>query len=359
MQKTKRIQFIDTAKFLGLLFVVFMHGYQEGRFLGFIHSFIIPLFFFLNGMTMKLDNISFGDYLAKKVKGFVIPTVTLGIIAVLFDAGVRMALGQQLDDAFLWRGFYFSVNQNRFTALWFLSAVFFCDIFLFWLYQKFKGNVWLMGLGSLAILGFGIAYNIYYKATLAWNVDASFIGIIFTYFGFLVTSKNLAFLYQPIVNRRWLSLLVGAVLMVGTYFLSMHIWLDYNTHLNMFGSVYGKFYLTLPCALLGSLGFTFACRGITNPVLAYMVKFNLIFLMLHQGFVFPLFKGIVVYPWWCRVAFMSVDRLEYNMFVLLMTLFSLLLSVVLHGVIVATPLSFVVNRPRYPLIKKIGDLRKK
>ncbi len=315
------------------------------------------MFFFLNGMTLKLDNVSFGDFLAKKVKAFMIPAVGLAIVAVILDGAIRTALQTPLDSAFFWRGFYFCVNQTRFTALWFLTALFFCDVFLFGLHRLFKGNIWLVGLGSMALLALGICYNIFYKVPIAWNIDASFIGTAFTYFGFLLTSKNLSFLYQSLVKTRWVSLLVGTVILVLTYFLSMHIWLDYKTHLNMFGSVYGVFYLTLPCALLGSLGFIFACRGITNPVCSYPVKFNLMLLMVHQGFCFPLFKGFIVRPWWNRAAYLSVDSFEFNMFVLSMTIFSLLFAIVFYGLIIVTPLSFIVNKPRYPISKLIEQIK--
>lgn len=335
------------------MLVVFFHGFKACNAAYFVSSFHIPLFFFLNGMTLKFDNTSFENFLVKKLKGYVVPAIGLGILCIFLDAIIKILFNIPLDNAFVLKGICNSVNQTRHLSLWFLTALFFSDIFLFCLHQKFKGNIWLMGLGSFAILSFGIVYNMYCKTPMVWNIDAAFFGVIFTYFGYLFTSKNLSFLYQPLMKFRWISLLIGLALMIGTYFCSLYIHNTTHTNLIMFSSIYGKYYLTLPCALLGSLGFTFICRGVTNFIFAYPVKFNLALLAIHQIFAIPLFKYIIAPSWWGKVANYPPENSEFIFFVFTMTLFSLILSAILYGITLITPLSYLLNKPRYPIVKKI------
>lgn len=341
-----RIQYIDVAKFLGILAIVYFHGFKESAATSYTSSFLLPLFFFLNGMTLKMDNIRFGDFLIKKLKGYVVPAIGLGCLAVCLDAVIRSLFHNPLDDTFFTRGISSSINQIRFLSVWFLTALFFCDIFLFGLHQKFKGNIWLMGLGTFAILGFGIVYNMSHRQSMVWNIDAAFFGVVFTYFGYLFTHKKLSFLYSHLMSSRWISLLIGLILLVATYFFSLYIYRNYNGYMIMFSSLYVKYYLTLPCGLLGALGAVFTCRGLTNFILAYPVKFNLTLLAIHQVFTIPLFKHFVAKPWWGIVASNPPEDIGLILFVLTMTLFSLVVAAILHCAIIITPLSFLLNKRR-------------
>ena len=60
--KPKRIEYIDVAKFLAMILVVFTHGVKESNFVAFAFAFHLPVFFVLNGMTLKVENQKFGDF---------------------------------------------------------------------------------------------------------------------------------------------------------------------------------------------------------------------------------------------------------------------------------------------------------
>ncbi len=357
MPEHKRIQYIDTAKFLGLLLVVFMHGYKEGLAVSFAYSFHIPMFFFLNGMTFRPDNISAGDFLIKKIKGYLIPCIGLAIFCIGLDVLFKSLYDMPWDTVYVLNDISRAISQVRFKSVWFLSALFFSDIFLFWIYHKCRKNIWLTGLGTLALLGLGIFYNKFTRSTMVWNMDAAVFGTVFTYFGFLFTSKNLSFIYKPLISRRWLSLLVGSVLMVATYFLHLYIrdtTFMPNLHMDMFASIYGNHALTLPCALLGSIGFTVFCRGITNFIFAFPVKYNLVLLAIHQGFTFPIFRFAVAKEWWISVAYSQPEDPNFILFVLTMAAFSLASAVIFYYIIIVTPFSaMLLNKPRYPLFENI------
>ena len=81
---TKRLDFIDVAKGIGIILVVLGHCLAYGcqnRLFTMIYAFHMPLFFFLSGFLFK--NKDSGSYLSGKVKTLLIPMVCFQAINVL------------------------------------------------------------------------------------------------------------------------------------------------------------------------------------------------------------------------------------------------------------------------------------
>lgn len=342
---TKRIEYINVAKFLAMLLVVFCHGFKEGHFVAFAYSFHLPVFFFLNGMTLKLENQEFGSFLTKKLKNFIIPMFGLGILTVLFQILVKSLLNQNIPDNVLLVGLARIINQTRTFAIWFLPSLFFTNLMMFGIHRLFKGKVFLMSVGALAILGLGLLFNRYHNVSLVWNFDTALIGIVFTYFGYLFKSKSLSRIYGFVIDGRWLSLIIGLGLLVGTYFLSTYHYDIYHRHLEMYFRIYNPPYLVLPCALIGCFGFVLFCRGISNFVLAKPVEINLALLPLHQELAFPLFRSIIAKEWWMSVAALPPTDYRFILFALTLATFSLAVATVIHFILKYSPLSPIVNQP--------------
>lgn len=340
-----RIQYIDVAKFLAMLLVVFSHGFRESACTAFIFSFHLPLFFFLNGMTVNLDKYSFGDFLVKKLKGYIVPMLGLGVIAVLFDLLVKTIINQPVSGTLFLTGLGNVINQARYLALWFLPALFFADLFLYGFNKISRGNPIFMGIECLLLMGVGILFNQYHNVTLTWNVDTAFFGTTFVYLGYLLRRPEFERLYSFLMKGRPLPLILGLGLLVATYFLSMYIYETDQMHLEMYARKYGRYYLTLPCAALGSAGFVFLCRGITNFALAVPVQLNLALLPFHQVLCFPIFRHKIAYDWWVSSYPLPASDPKYFGFVLTMTVFSLALVTVVHFILKYSPISFVVNQP--------------
>ena len=343
--KPKRIEYIDVAKFLAMILVVFTHGVKESNFVAFAFAFHLPVFFVLNGMTLKVENQKFGDFLTKKLQRYIIPMFGLGIICVLFDLFIKWLFNNPIADHFILIGIANVINQIRLFAIWFLPALFFTDIILFGFHRLAKGRLWLMGVLSLLLLGIGIIFNQFHNVALIWNFDAALFGTIFTYMGFAFHHPKLSGVYTFLTKVRWRAILIGIALMVATYFISQYSYEDSRRHLEMFSRYYLPYYLTLPNAVMGSLGFILICRGITNPILAKPVEMNLALLAFHQVLAFPLFRFKVCPEWWAKVYLLPVSDLQYILFNATMTLFSIALVTVIYFIIKYSPFSGIVNQP--------------
>lgn len=343
--KPKRIEYIDVAKFLAMILVVFTHGVKESNFVAFAFAFHLPVFFVLNGMTLKVENQTFGEFLVKKLQRYIIPMFGLGIICVLFDLFIKWLFNNPIADHFMFIGIANVINQVRLFAIWFLPALFFTDIILFGFHQLAKGRLWLMCVFSLLLLGIGILFNQFHNAALVWNFDAALFGTIFTYIGFAFRHQKLSTLYNFVTNVRWRALLIGIALMVATYYISQYSYEGSRRHLEMFSRYYLPYYLTLPNAVMGSLGFILICRGITNPIFAKPVEMNLALLAFHQVLAFPLFRFKVCPEWWAKVYQLPVSDPQYILFNSTMTLFAVALITVIYFAIKYSPLSGIVNQP--------------
>ena len=343
--KPKRIEYIDVAKFLAMILVVFTHGVKESNFVAFAFAFHLPVFFVLNGMTLKIENQKFGDFLTKKLQRYIVPMFGLGIICVLFDLFIKWLFNNPIADHFILIGIANVINQVRLFAIWFLPALFFTDVILFGFHRLAKGRLWLMGILSLLLLGIGIVFNQFHNVALIWNFDAALFGTIFTYIGFAFHHQKLSGIYTFLTKVRWRAILIGIALMVATYFISQYSYEGSHRHLEMFSRYYLPYYLTLPNAVMGSLGFILICRGITNPILAKPVEMNLALLAFHQVLAFPLFRFKVCPEWWTKVYLLPVSDPQYILFNAAMTLFAVALITVIYFIIKYTPLSIIVNQP--------------
>jgi len=343
--KPKRIEYIDVAKFLAMILVVFTHGVKESSFVAFAFAFHLPVFYVLNGMTLKVENQTFGEFLVKKLQRYIIPMFGLGIICVLFDLFIRWLYGTPTPDHFLLIGFANVINQIRLFAIWFLPALFFTDIFLFGFHRLARGRLSVMGLLSLALLGIGIIFNKYHNVPLVWNFDAALFGTIFTYIGFAFRHQKLSVLYNIVTSGRLRAFLIGTTLMTATYFISQYSYETNRLHLEMFSRIYTPYYITIPNAVLGSFGFILICRALTNRILAKCIELNLALLAFHQVLAFPLFQFTICREWWIEVYRLPISDPHYILFVGCMTLFTVALVAIIHFVIKFSPFSAIINQP--------------
>lgn len=348
----KRIEYIDVAKFLAMILVVLTHGYREGNFIAFIFSFHLPLFFFLNGMTLKVEGKPFGDFLVKKLTRYIIPMFGLGFLCVLFNMLIKWIFNNPVPGNSLLVGLANVINQLRFTTMWFLPVLFFSDIILFGFYRLAKGRLSIMFLLSLMMLGLGILFIQFYNVTMVWNFDAAFFGTLFTFAGFAFHHQKLAWFYNFVTKSRLIAFICGAVLLTATYFISQYNYGVFHHHLEMFARIYTPFYATIPCAIMGSIGFTLLCRGITNPVFARPVEMNLALLAFHQVLAFPLFRFAVAPKWWNAVALLPAGDFQLMLFSIAMTAFSLAFIAIIHFAIKYSPLAPIVNQPLASFYRK-------
>ena len=129
---TKRISYIDMAKGIGILLVVFGHSaFPTPTVNQWISSFHMPLFFLLSGMLLShtcAHEKPLGATLKKKARTILVPYFFFSIFSILFSAILDTAtFATYLPNALLQTVVLYGIS-----VLWFLPALFFGEsIFLF------------------------------------------------------------------------------------------------------------------------------------------------------------------------------------------------------------------------------------
>ena len=345
----KRIDFIDVAKFLGVILVIFAHSLPgETIAVKYIFTFHMPLFFFINGMTMRFKkDENFGAFLWKRIKSYIFPMIFLGVIIAISTIILSNLRGAPVDKEYFLRTFIETIGEKRMFAIWFLAALFCTDILFYFCHWLARGNLAFTGLFSLLILGFGIYCNKHYKVAYIYNFDASLIAIIFVYFGYLFMHPLFTKVRKAIMFKRWTALLFGlAFLALGLYLGKLNRDINHS-NLEMFAASYDKFYLTLPSALFGSLGFVLICYTISNPLFAKLGSTTIVLFSLHQDLTFPIFREYIAKGFYESIIhanpLLPPDCPEWYSFAALQTVFTLAVLLVLYYLIIYSPLAICIG----------------
>ena len=84
-ESKNRIEWIDIARGIAILFVCLGHRDIPPIFSKWIYTFHMPIFFFISGYITKYDGVSFGKFMNKKLCGLVIPYFSLGAVYIFSE----------------------------------------------------------------------------------------------------------------------------------------------------------------------------------------------------------------------------------------------------------------------------------
>lgn len=181
-----RIEWIDTAKGIGLLFVIL--GHLSIPYLStVIYFFHMPLFFFLSGYVYSGGKYSCKDYVLRKGKSLLIPYCTYGLIILVFYTVLNSIVGME-------HSLYGTTSemlrnllvQEHFWTIWFLVALFMVEVIYYAIDKLCKENRKTITVISalLCIMGL-LRYRLGY-GSLPWNLDIALVAQFFFHVGRLV-----------------------------------------------------------------------------------------------------------------------------------------------------------------------------
>ena len=327
---SKRLLFLDVAKFISIVLVVYCHSREHGFEINLFHAFHLPLFFIINGMTFRIhEGESTGDFLVRKIKTYIIPFIILALMVCTCETAFQLHEGggtltwqlvvDKLVDIY---------QSSRPYPLWFVLALFFSDI---WLYLFIKWSFkkdWLVFIYSVISITLIITYYKYTPHWLSHSFDPSFAGVFFVTLGWLFYRNWNEKPRNWILNSKLKSLIIGLVLFAGCF---GFVYLHYITtqpqykesFFDMWGNNYQPFYLRIPAAILGGFGVIFLSNAIVNKPMAYMGKHTLVILAFQQNLTIHLFKKYIAKGWYQSLAPLQWGHWDAIGFTLVCTLFSL------------------------------------
>jgi fucose 4-O-acetylase-like acetyltransferase len=242
---SKRIEWLDIAKGLGMIFVILGHAVGFGTPPhNIIFAFHMPLFFMLSGFVHKPCEL--GVLLKKRARSLLLPYFlffALGTVIALVFSG--LTLKEWLSDLY-----YGNPEHTFVSSVWFLIAMFFVDI-LFELILRIKQK-WLQYTAVLTISAAGIAFGELYiygtiKFRLMLDLDVVPVALFFFAAGYYVKP----FLRDTVEKFKGRSKLAQAGIFAGIGIVFM-VTVVLNGRVNLHGITYGNPLLFIIGGLTGS-----------------------------------------------------------------------------------------------------------
>lgn len=132
--KTRHIDYIDTAKGIGILSVLIGHIFPRQN-VDFIYLFHMPLFFFISGYLLSPQPTT--NFITKKTKGLIIPYIYFALIIITLNTVISAILGSltivDVAKSLIKSVYGGALLKGDLGAYWFITVLFISIIILNWM----------------------------------------------------------------------------------------------------------------------------------------------------------------------------------------------------------------------------------
>ena len=322
MKNKKRIKWIDFVKGLCMYWIIVSHIGAPDLYVRFYTPFFLTSFFFISGYTWNPKN-NFKQYLQGKVKGLVIPLLSLGsinaVIAIVIegDSWIYRFGGLILQRSCVW------------DDLWFLACLFSAQIIFYLIYngskniKKIHVRLLTMGFFSLILAIAAYIYILYINIKLPWQFENACILSFFVFSGYLY--RNIEFILIFYEKNR---LMLPVILCL--YFVCIYI---VDNNVNIHSERYGNFLGFILCSTIGTYSFILFSKKMEN--INYSKKiYSLIIWVGKNTLVFYAFQSKVI----------KIVKIIYNKLdIPINTYFNVFLAASIIYLVLILP-AFVINK---------------
>ena len=279
-----RINWIDYAKGLAIIGVVFVHAHgMPDELKKIIYVALIPIFFFLSGIFASKElSLSTADFLKRKSRQLIIPYLFFNCITYLFWLLLGRHFGSDANSVIdPIQPLYGILSGNaihliHYVPLWFLTCMFSTVVIYFFLFRKAHR------LSTQIVLLFGTLIGGYFTSKylsveLPWGLNNLLPMMFFYGLGHLYGAHKESFKQMPNQLKIGLSL-IGLI--------GLFIAFNYNNTIAIHKAFYGQYILFLIGAISGIILLVTGTKLISklhknDVILSFIGQNTLIILCLH------------------------------------------------------------------------------
>lgn len=304
--ETKRLDYLDMLKGIGIFFVCLGHMEDISSVTRiWISSFHMPLFFICSGLLMAVKNEheqNYSDFVRKKARGIIIPYLWFSLSYFIIDIA-NLYIIQNIDKRTFIVDTISSATFYGMSVLWFLPALFLASIGFIYIKKKVPDKINLILLIIIAIVAYIVKLqvakvyaqyedsllitsiiNIFYIILRA-AISMSFIGYAFYIrkaYERLSQNNN-----HPVLQNKYVCIAIG-IIMIGVGFaVSMK-----NGCVDLHNIILNNFVLYYLGAFLGVYGILLICKSIpSSRIITYYGKNSIIVMACHVNY-YILYAGI-------------------------------------------------------------------
>lgn len=271
----KRLDYIDTAKGILIICMLFGHIFLDGLPHQLIYAFHMPAFFIISGILLARSNSwhnkSMKDIIINKIYSLIIPFCFFECIGVITDI-IRFGITLNIK-GYLYNTLTMNCNNG---PDWFLYCLFVDEVILIIIHKLLKSDTihcFLIMIISITL----IIHN-----TIIPCAGQIGIGLLFLYFGFLFN--------QYIIMSNNISVIIAGGL---TIIISI-----INGEVNMAEWFFGHIPLYILGSLIGSYFIINVSKSINLRLLKYIGQNTIIILGTHQAILLPIrhYAKMPVFP---------------------------------------------------------------
>jgi acyltransferase len=207
--QTERVHWIDIARGIGIIFVIYGHVLGSNGFRYLIYAFHMPLFFFLSGAVFNDKKyLDFKQYVKKNIKSILIPYFIFGFLMFflwLIGLNTFYLLSHQVLKQFF-SIFYANSNNGLLVfndVLWFLPVLFVTKVIFGFLQNNIKkAKLIFIVLVLFSVFGYLISIIIPFLK-LPFGAESAITAVAFYGMGYLwfrfENAKNVVYKYKYIL----------------------------------------------------------------------------------------------------------------------------------------------------------------
>lgn len=296
-REQSRIEYIDVAKGICILYIVFWHCVQfcienYSHVFYIILSFVLPLFFVLSGMFISNLDKGFFSFVRKPLNRLLIPFLAFFLItSVLLPLGslIKKNVTDPMQYLEVFGGWYLEKFPN--LALWFLLCLFNCNLIFFAIYSisnKAKNNTIAILLFFSIVVGvIGVLLGIN-RINIPIFYDSAMTCIPYFCFGFFLRKyTNILSPNKYDKYNLFYCVILGFILFLITN--------DFGVVGYMSNTIHENAFVIYASGLGGSLLILLLCKIVGNlPLLSYLGRYSIMILLVHY-FMIPYIKKYIGY----------------------------------------------------------------
>ena len=287
---SKRIEWIDVAKYIAMIFVVLLHFGVPWQIDEIVHVFHMPVFFLISGYCFDWSrHQKFKPFLLSRVRSLLIPYLSFSLLFYVFwsvaylliDPNEMVSVPVYLRSLLLTNT---TAVQNLWGGVqWFLTSLFFVEL-LFWCCRKTGKYVSIILV--LLFSCFGFVFAQYSSIRLPLAFDTALVMLLFYGIGYFIKEK------EYLERLRKCHFLIHVGLLVISVLFTVLVWRA-NGSTNVRVLLFGNPFLYILGAVTGSLGVFFGAWLVERlfsgcdfwPKVLYVGRNTIIILYAHRLYI--------------------------------------------------------------------------
>lgn len=189
LNQNKRMDTIDIAKGIGILFVIFAHVNYTPEVLVLIYSFHMPLFFILSGVLFKREKYeSFRTFIKRRLNTLILPYIFFYMAGLVYAYVSEQMYGDLFDitsEEYIQYFLEMFISHRSATVintpLWFVPCLFAVEIMYYFISGLKKKSLILPVCFLLTAFGWLLesGYLEFDNKTLPWSLDSALFALSF------------------------------------------------------------------------------------------------------------------------------------------------------------------------------------